>query len=65
MAKETAVKTLFRRIGTLIHNQRGATAIEYALIATGIFLAIVTPMAAVASNMDATYEQILSYFDSI
>ena len=49
----------------MISDQRGATAIEYALIATAIFLAIVPPMISVTAGMSATYQRILSYFDNI
>jgi Flp pilus assembly pilin Flp len=62
---ERAVKKLFRRLRNALRDQNGATAIEYALIAAAIFLAIVPPMASVASNMDATYHRILSYFDDV
>jgi pilus assembly protein Flp/PilA len=46
-------------------DETGATAIEYGLIAGGIFLAIVPPMAAMTSNLDATYRDILQYFTDI
>ena len=46
-------------------DDKGATAIEYGLIAGGIFLAIVPPMAAMTSNLDATYRDILQYFTDI
>lgn len=56
---------LFRKLRNALRDQNGATAIEYALIAAAIVLAIVPPMATVASNMDATYHQILSYFEDV
>ena len=62
---ERDVTKLFGRLRNVLRDQNGATAIEYALIAAAIFLAIVPPMATVASNMDATYQRILSYFDDI
>ncbi len=46
-------------------DESGATAVEYGLIAGGIFLAIVPPMAAMTSNIDATYNRILQYFTDI
>ena len=58
----TSAKTAPR---AFIRDRRGATAIEYALIAAAIFLAIVPPMAVVATNMSSTYQRILSYFDAI
>ena len=48
-----------------VADESGATAIEYGLIAAGIFLAIVPPMAVMSSNIDATYQQILQYFTDI
>jgi Flp pilus assembly pilin Flp len=65
LAEESALTGLLRRLKLLIRDRRGATAIEYALIAAAIFLAIVPPMTLVAANMDSTYKQILSYFDGI
>ena len=59
------MNTLIRRIESFVADDSGATAIEYALIAAAIFLAIITPMASVASNMSSTYQQILDYFDTI
>ena len=44
-------------------DERGATAIEYGLIAAGIFLAIVPPVAALSSALDATYNQILGFLN--
>ena len=46
-------------------DEDGATAIEYALIATAIFLAIVPPMTVVATRMGTTYQAILSYFSAV
>lgn len=46
-------------------DQEGATAIEYGLIAGGIFLAIVPPIMLLAERMDATYIAILNYFAMI
>jgi Flp pilus assembly pilin Flp len=63
--RKTSVKGLLQRMRALLRDQRGATAIEYALIATAIFLAIVPPMVDIKSRMGTTYQQILSYFDSI
>jgi Flp pilus assembly pilin Flp len=65
LAEESGVTGLLRRLKLLIRDRRGATAIEYALIAAAIFLAIVPPMTLVAANMDSTYQRILSYFDGV
>jgi len=48
-----------------VADESGATAIEYGLIAAGIFLAIVPTMAALSSGIDATYQQIHQYFIDI
>ena len=48
-----------------ISDESGATAIEYGLIAAGIFLAIVPPMGVIATRMGLTYNKILDYFSSI
>jgi pilus assembly protein Flp/PilA len=53
------------KIRDFLADETGATAIEYGLIAGGIFLAIVPPMAAMTSNLDATYHDILQYFTDI
>jgi pilus assembly protein Flp/PilA len=46
-------------------DARGATAIEYGLIAAGVFLGIVGPVKVIASKMNITYSNILNYFNSI
>ena len=43
----------------------GATALEYALIAGGVFLAIVPAVAIMADGMNATYQEIMGYFSAI
>jgi pilus assembly protein Flp/PilA len=48
-----------------ISDESGATAIEYGLIAGGIFLAIVPPITVFATRMGVTYNKILDYFSSI
>jgi Flp pilus assembly pilin Flp len=59
------VRKPFGAIRRFCSDDTGATAIEYALIAAGIFLAIVPPISIVAKNMGLTYNQILNYFSSI
>jgi len=39
-------------------DERGATAIEYALIASFIFLAIVTSVGLIAPELDATFTKV-------
>ena len=55
---------LKKRAKAFVADERGATAIEYGLIAAGIFLAIVPPVVTLSDNLEATYTQILSYFDN-
>ena len=62
---ERALPMLNETAKAFVADESGATAIEYGLIAAGIFLAIVPPMAVMSSNIDATYQQILQYFTDI
>ncbi|MBL8894216.1 MAG: Flp family type IVb pilin [Rhizobiales bacterium] len=52
---------LKQRAKAFMAEEGGATAIEYGMIAAGIFLAIVPPVAALSDSLDATYSQILSF----
>ena len=45
-------------------DQRGATAIEYALIASGIFLAIVLAVNTYGSNMNIMYSNVQTQVDA-
>ena len=45
---------------TFMRDESGATAIEYGLIASGIFLAIVLSVKDVASSVNAMYKMISS-----
>jgi len=55
---------LIKRAKAFMADESGATAIEYGLIAAGIFLAIVPPVFSLSDNLEATYTQILSFFDN-
>ena len=55
---------LIKRAKAFVADESGATAIEYGMIAAGIFLAIVPPVAALSNSLDTTYTQILSFFTS-
>ena len=55
--------THFRKLRALLHNDDGATAIEYGLIATGVVLALITTMPRLTGNMKNTYNVILNYFN--
>ena len=59
------MRRLAQRFESFIGDEEGATAIEYALIATAVFLAIVPPMILVKANMNSTYQAILAYFDAV
>jgi pilus assembly protein Flp/PilA len=54
MVGRTAGKTK-RLVERFAGDERGATAIEYALIATCIFLAIVTSVGLIAPKLNATF----------
>jgi pilus assembly protein Flp/PilA len=53
-----------KRAKTFVADESGATAIEYGLIAAGIFLAIVPPVVTMSDSLNATYTQIMSFFDN-
>ena len=56
---------LMRTVTSFFADERGVTAIEYGMIAAGVFLAIVPPVAVIADGMDTTYQRILQYFTDI
>ena len=49
-------------LASLARDSSGATAIEYGLIAGGIFLAIAPAVAIIGGQMGATYQEIMGYF---
>ena len=51
----TLLKPVFNRLRRLTHNQEGATAIEYALIATLIFVAIIGAVSLFGESMGNMY----------
>lgn len=59
------MRSAFGAIKAFLSDDRGATAIEYALIAAGIFLAIVPPVAVIANKMGITYNTILDFFTAV
>jgi len=59
MSRLISVLTDFRR------EAAGATAIEYALLAGGIFLAIVPTVAMIGDQLGVVYQQILGYFADV
>lgn len=50
-------------IARFLGDESGATAIEYSLIASAVFLGIVAPVATMKTKINATYVNILAYFD--
>jgi Flp pilus assembly pilin Flp len=46
-------------------DTRGATAIEYGLIAAAVFFGIIGPVKVIASKMNITYANILDYFNQV
>ena len=52
---------LNQRARAFVAEESGATAIEYGLIAAGIFLGIISPVAALSDSLDASYQQILQF----
>jgi pilus assembly protein Flp/PilA len=59
------MKNLWRVARRFASDEAGATAIEYSLIAAGIFLGIVAPIATLKTKMNGTYSNILDYFNSV
>ncbi len=49
-------------IQAFVAGEQGATAIEYALIAGGVFLAIILPVNLMGSKLSATYATIMKFF---
>ena len=46
-------------------SENGATAIEYALIASFIFLGLVPIVQSMGDSMDLIYQRIQGYFDTV
>ena len=51
-----------KALGEFLHNQSGATAIEYALIAGGISIVIVVAVTNIGSKLNSTFTQVQSGF---
>ena len=54
----TTVRDIATYVGAALNCKRGATAIEYGLIAAGIAVAIVTVVGTVGTNLTATFTTI-------
>lgn len=59
------MKNILLVVKSVLKDSRGATAIEYALIASAFGLGTAAAMPLMTSRMNATYDQILNYFSSI
>lgn len=52
---------MIMKLKRLVHDQRGATAIEYGLIAALIAVAAVTAMQGLGNKLKATFENVSSH----
>lgn len=50
------------KIRNFIRNEEGATAIEYAMIAAGISITIITGVALIGGNLISMYEAVAALF---
>jgi pilus assembly protein Flp/PilA len=55
---QTPTLTLRTSLRRFLHDERGATAIEYALIASGISIAIVGTVAVLGGNVQNFYSSV-------
>jgi pilus assembly protein Flp/PilA len=46
-------------------DESGATAIEYSMIASAVFLGILVPVGSIKDSMNSTYNQIHDYFVTV
>jgi pilus assembly protein Flp/PilA len=49
-----------KRLTRFLKDRRGATAIEYALLASGIFLVIITAVTLLGGQVEALYQTIVT-----
>lgn len=49
---------MIQLIHEFANDQRGATAIEYAIIASGIFMAIISVVGTVGTNLNTTFTSV-------
>ena len=54
---------LARTIGSFARDERGATAIEYAIIAGGIMVVIVMVVGQIGTNLTPTFEDVRDGFN--
>ena len=53
---------MFRDVANFLRSGAGATAVEYALLASGIALAIVLAVANIGTNLSTSYSEIGAAF---
>jgi pilus assembly protein Flp/PilA len=53
---------MFREVAHFLGSKAGATAVEYALLASGIALVIIIAVASVGSNLSTSYSEIGAAF---
>ena len=53
---------MFRAVANFLGSKTGATAVEYALLASGIALVIILAVANVGSNLSTSYSEIGAAF---
>jgi pilus assembly protein Flp/PilA len=55
---ETGGQTMMMKIRKFVENNKGATAIEYGLIAALIAVALIGTLTTIGSNLDSRFEQV-------
>ena len=51
-------ETTMKLLKAFLHNERGATAIEYGLIAASISIAIIVAVTSVGSSLNSTFSNV-------
>ena len=59
------METLKERILNMLHDERGATAIEYALIASLLGIALLPALGSTTSGVASLYTKVNGYFTAI
>jgi pilus assembly protein Flp/PilA len=55
---QSSTRTVRRAIDRFLHDEQGATSIEYALIASGVSVVIVGTIATLGANVKGFYQSI-------
>ena len=56
---------LEKMLARFASDESGATAIEYSMIASAVFLGILVPVGSIKGSMNITYNQIYNYFIAV